>query len=250
MTPITPVALVTGASGGIGSSVARALAAQGHAVAVVYGRGSAAAESVVSDITAHGGQARAFAADLGDPASLAALFDAVVGAFGGIDVVVHAAAAFHKAAIVDTTPATIDAVVRANIAGTLHLARLAALHVRDGGAIVFLSSAITRLLPPEYTLYAASKAAVDALTTVLARELGPRGITVNSVSPGPTRTAMMTADLTSGGGDGEAQGAGILAATPLGRFGEPGDITAVILGLLGPTRWVNGQTIQASGGFV
>lgn len=249
MTPTSSVALVTGASGGIGSTVARDLAAEGHAVAVVYGRGAATAERVVAEIEALGGTARAFPADLGDAASITALFDAVVATFGGIDVVVHAAAAFHKAAIVDTAPETIDEVVQANIAGTLHLARLSALHVRDGGAIVFVSSAITRLLPAGYTLYAASKAAVDALTTVLARELGPRRITVNAVSPGPTRTAMMTADLTAGG-DADAQGAGILAATPLGRFGEPEDISAVILGLLEPTRWVNGQTIQASGGFV
>ncbi len=249
MTRISPVALVTGASGGIGSTVARALAEEGHAVAVVYGRGAAAAERVVAEIEALGGRARAFPADLADATSLAALFDAVIATFGGIDVVVHAAAAFHKAAIVDTAPETIDEVVLANIAGTLHLARLSALHVRDGGAIVFVSSAITRLLPAGYTLYATSKAAVDALTTVLARELGPRRITVNAVSPGPTRTAMMTADLTAGG-DPDAQGAGILSATPLGRFGDPEDIAAVILGLLEPTRWINGQTIQASGGFV
>lgn len=249
MTPTSPVALVTGASGGIGSAVARALAAEGYAVAVVYGRGAAAAEQVVAHITAHGGVARAFPVDLGDAASLATLFDDVIATFGGVDVVVHAAAAFHKANLVDTAPGAIDEVVRANIAGTLHLARLAALHVRDEGAIVFVSSAITRLLPAGYALYATSKAAVDALTTVLARELGHRRITVNAVSPGPTRTAMMTADLAAGG-DPDAQGAGILAATPLGRFGEPDDITAVILGLLEPTRWVNGQTIQASGGFV
>jgi len=249
MTRISPVALVTGASGGIGSTVARALAEEGHAVAVVYGRGAAAAERVVAEIEALGGRARAFPTDLADATSLAVLFDAVIATFGGIDVVVHAAAAFHKAAIVDTSPDTIDEVVLANIAGTLHLARLSALHVRDGGAIVFVSSAITRLLPAGYTLYATSKAAVDALTTVLARELGPRRITVNAVSPGPTRTPMMIADLTAGGDPG-AQGTGILAATPLGRFGEPDDISAVILGLLEPTRWINGQTIQASGGFV
>lgn len=249
MARTSPVALVTGASGGIGSTVARALAEEGYTVAVVYGRGAEAAERVVAEIEARGGTARAFPADLADASSLAALFDAVIAAFGGIDVVVHAAAAFHKAPIVDTAPETIDEIVLANIAGTLHLARLSALHVRDGGAIVFVSSAITRLLPAGYTLYATSKAAVDALTTVLARELGARRITVNAVSPGPTRTAMMTADLTAGG-DPDAQGAGILAATPLGRFGEPDDISAVILGLLEPTRWVNGQTIQASGGFV
>ncbi|KTR93935.1 hypothetical protein NS220_10650 [Microbacterium testaceum] len=249
MARTSPVALVTGASGGIGSTVARALAEEGYAVAVAYGRGAEAAERVVAEIEARGGTARAFPADLADASSLAALFDAVIAAFGGIDVVVHAAAAFHKAPIVDTAPETIDEIVLANIAGTLHLARLSALHVRDGGAIVFVSSAITRLLPAGYTLYATSKAAVDALTTVLARELGARRITVNAVSPGPTRTAMMTADLTAGG-DPDAQGTGILAATPLGRFGEPDDISAVILGLLEPTRWVNGQTIQASGGFV
>ena len=139
--------------------------------------------------------------------------------------------------------ASLDRLLRTNLRGTLVINRLAAKSIRPGGAIVNISSAITKTLAPGYTVYGATKAGVETITTILARELKGRDITVNAVAPGPTETEMFLADLTNSD-NGKAMRQGLVDAVPLERIGTPDDIAEVVLALAGPVRWVNGQTIH------
>jgi 3-oxoacyl-[acyl-carrier protein] reductase len=236
------VALVTGGSRGIGREAAMRLAADGYAVAVVYVSNSAEADEVVAAIIAKGGRGLAVRADVADETATAAAFSEVEQAFGGIDVVVNAAGIMPLARIVDLDLAELDRVHRTNIRGTFVVNQQAARRVRDGGAIINLSSSVTRLSIPTYGAYTASKAAVDGLTLILARELRGRDITVNAVAPGPTAT-----DLFFDGKD-EQSIARIAGQSPLQRLGTPADIAEVITFLAGPGHWVNGQIVYANGG--
>lgn len=239
----TRTALVTGGSGGIGRAVAERLARDGMAVGVHYAGNEARAKEVVAAIEDAGGQAIAVGGDVADPEQMAAAFDEVEAAFGGIDVVVNTAGIMVLAPVADLDLDDLDRMHRTNIRGTVVVAQQAARRVRAGGAIVAFSTSVTRLSPPSYAGYAASKGAVEALVPVLAREMRGRDVTVNAVAPGPTATPLFL------DGKSEEQVAGLAAAPPLERLGQPEDIAEAVAFLAGPARWVNGQTLFANGGL-
>jgi 3-oxoacyl-[acyl-carrier protein] reductase len=239
------VAIVTGASRGIGRAVAVKLAADGHAVVVNYAGNEKAAAEVVEEITAAGGQATAFQADVAEEQEVAALFDTAEQTYGGVDVVVNSAGIMKLSPIAELDLDDLDRMHRTNIRGTFVVAREAARRVRDGGAIIGLSTSIVGLQLPTYGGYAASKGAVEALVLVLARELRGRDITVNAVAPGPTATEFFL--------DGKDQETidRMAKQPPLERLGEPVDMARVVAFLAGPEgHWVNGQTVRANGGII
>ncbi|WP_330347199.1 SDR family oxidoreductase [Streptomyces sp. NBC_00582] len=237
------VALVTGASGGIGRAVAQRLAADGMAVGVHYAGNKAAADETVAAIEAAGGGAVAVGGDVADEAAMTAAFGAVERAFGGIDVVVHTAGVMVLGPVAEYDLDAFDRLTRTNVRGTFVVAQQAARRVRPGGAVVTFSTSVTRLSFPGYAAYAASKGAVEAMTLVLARELRGRDVTVNAVAPGPTATPLFLE-----GKDEEAI-ARLAAQPPLERLGTPEDIATTVAFLAGPGRWINGQVVFANGGI-
>jgi 3-oxoacyl-[acyl-carrier protein] reductase len=229
----------------MGRVIAAKLAADGFDVAVAYTGSVDLADAAVKEIAEQGRRGAAFAADIADEGAVSALFDAVEDRFGHLDVVVHTAGINHPVALADLDLADFDEIHRVNVRGTFVVNQQAARRVRAGGAIVNVSSSMVRFAPPELSAYAASKAAVDALTRILAKEMRGRDVTVNAVAPGPTATA---AFLHSTPADEQQQ---LAALPPLGRLGTPDDIAGVVSFLAGPTgRWVNGQVVYANGGFV
>jgi 3-oxoacyl-[acyl-carrier protein] reductase len=240
----TRTAIVTGASGGIGSAVAERLAADGFAVVVHYAGNADRAEQTVAAITASGGQAEAMRADVADETEVSALFDRAEQAYGGIDVVVHTAGVMLLAPLAKADLADVDRMLRTNVRGTIVVAQQAARRVQPGGAIVTFSSTVVRRAQPTYAAYAASKGAVDAITLVLARELRGRDITVNAVAPGPTATPLFL------DGKDEATVEHLAKLAPLERLGTPEDIASTVAFLAGPDgRWINGQVLAANGGI-
>lgn len=239
------VAIVTGASRGIGAAIARALAAEGMAVIVNYARSREAAEALVGRIVAEGGRALAARADIGAPDGVAALFDVAERQFGGADVLVNNAGMMALSPIAETDDAAFEHQVALNLGGVFRGMREGARRLRDGGRIISFSSSVVGLWQPGYGVYAATKAGVEAMTHVLAKELGKRAITVNAVAPGPVETGLF---LT---GKSPEQVAAIARMNPLGRLGQPGDIAQVAAFLAGAeSGWINGQTIRANGGMV
>ncbi|QJS99390.1 SDR family oxidoreductase [Streptomyces asoensis] len=243
MSETTRVALVTGASGGIGRAVARRLATEGMAVGVHYAGNKAAAEETVAAVEEAGGRAVAVTGDVADEDAMADAFSVVEGAFGGIDVVVHTAGVMTLGPIAEFDLDAFDRLMRTNVRGAFVVAREAARRVRDGGAVVTFSTSVTRLAFPGYAPYAASKGAVEAMTLVLAREMRGRDVTVNAVAPGPTATPLFL--------EGKDQGTidRLAAQPPLERLGTPEDIAETVAFLAGPGRWVNGQVLFANGGI-
>jgi 3-oxoacyl-[acyl-carrier protein] reductase len=237
-------ALVTGGTGGMGRVIAAKLAADGFDVAVAYAGNVDLADAAVGEIKGQGQDGAAFAADIADEEAVSDLFDAVEDRFGRLDAVVHTAGINRAAALTDLDLADFDEIHLVNVRGTFVVDQQAARRVRAGGSIVNVSSSMVRVAPPALSAYAASKAAVDALTRILAKELRGRDITVNAVAPGPTATEAFL-DSTSA----EEQGQ-LAALPPLGRLGRPDDIAGVVSFLVGPTgRWVNGQVVYANGGL-
>jgi 3-oxoacyl-[acyl-carrier protein] reductase len=238
------VALVTGGSGGIGQAVCRRLAADGMPVGVLYAGGATNAEKVVGSITESGGRALAVPGDVADEAEMAAAFDRVQEEYGGVDVVVHTAGIMLLSPLATLDLDDLDRMHRINIRGSFVVAQQAARRVRSGGAIISFSTSVTKLRFPTYAGYAASKAAVETLTAILARELRGRDITVNAVAPGPTATPLFYE------GKSQQEIDNLASASPLERLGTPDDIAEVVSFLAGPARWVNGQTVYANGGLI
>lgn len=239
------VAIVTGGSRGIGRAVARRLAADGLAIVVNYAGDDDAAAETVHAITAAGGNATAVRADMADETAVAELFDRTETEYGGVDVVVNSAGRLALSPIAELDLDVLDRMHRVNIRGTFVVARQAARRLRTGGAFVSLSTSVVGTQFPGYGAYAASKGAVEAITLILARELRGRGITVNTVAPGPTATELFLDGKT------EEQVAALAKAPPLERLGTPEDIAGVVAFLTGPEgRWVNGQVLRANGGLV
>jgi len=239
------VALVTGASRGIGSSVAERLARDGFTLIVNYAESAAPAEELVRKIERAGGRALAAKADISDAGSVRRMFDAAEAAFGGVDVLVNNAGIMTLAPIADTDDASFDRHIAVNLKGTFNTLREAAKRLRSGGRIINFSSSVVGMLMPTYGVYAATKAAVEAMTRVLAKEVRGRNITVNAVAPGPTATELFLKGKPQDVVDRMAKMA------PLERLGQPGDIADVVAFLAGPgAAWVNGQVLRVNGGII
>ncbi|SNY23191.1 SDR family oxidoreductase [Paractinoplanes atraurantiacus] len=239
------VAVVTGASRGIGRAAAIALGAAGNDVVVGYAGSPAAAEETVALVTQAGGRAVAAQADVADEQAVAGMFDLAEKEFGGVDVVVNSAGLMLLSPLADLDLDDFDRMHRTNIRGSFVVAREAARRLRDGGAVIMVSTSVVGLQFPAYSAYAASKGAVEAMILVLARELRGRNITVNAVAPGPTAT-----DLFLNGKD-QSVIDNLAKQPPLERLGQPEDIAGVIAFLASPAgHWVNGQTVRANGGII
>jgi 3-oxoacyl-[acyl-carrier protein] reductase len=239
------VAIVTGASKGIGAAIALRLAADGIAVIVNYASSQKPADEIVASIEAAGGKAIAVQADIASPGGVAALFDAAEATFGGVDILVNNAGVMTLGPMADVDDAAFEAQVAINLGGAFRGMREATKRLRDDGRIVNFSSSVVGLYQPGYAVYAATKAAVEALTHILAKELGARRITVNAVAPGPVETELFTRGKT------EEQIRAIAGMNPMRRLGQPDDIAAVVAFLAGPdSGWVNGQIIRANGGVL
>src|SRR5712672_1325109 len=238
-------AIVTGASGGIGGSIAKRLAKDGFSVVVKYVRKQASAQAVVADLKAAGGQSIAVQADVANAEDVERLFKETMNAFGRPDVVVHCAGIMPLFPIASGDVATFDKVIATNLRGTFLVFAQAAQHVADGGRIMAFSSSVLAKSFPTYGAYIASKAGVEGLVHVLANELRGRNVTVNAVAPGPVGTDLFLK------GKSEAQIEEIKKLNPLERLGLPEDMANVVSFLAGPEGgWINSQVLRPNGGFV
>ena len=238
------VAIVTGASGGIGRAVAVRLAQEGMAVAVHYAGNRDRAQQTADEVVAAGGRSLMVTADVADEDQVATMFDQVEAEFGGVDVIVNTAGIMLLSPLAELKLDDFDRMHRTNVRGTFVVDQQAARRVRTGGAIINFSSSVVKIALPSYTAYAATKGAVDAMTLILARELRGRDITVNAVAPGPTATPLFL--------DGKSEQVidTMKNMAPLQRLGEPADSAEAVAFLAGPARWVNGQVIYANGGVI
>lgn len=239
------VAIVTGASRGIGAAIAERLARDGFSVVINYAGSAAPAEALAAKIEKAGGHAITVQADVSDPAAVRRMFDSAQAAYGGIDVLVNNAGIMQLAPIAETSDDLFDRQIAINLKGVFNGMREAAKRLRNGGRIISFSSSVVGLYQPTYSVYAATKAGIEAMTHVLSKELRGRNITVNAVAPGPTATALFL--------DGKPQATidQIAKLAPLERLGQPEDIANTVAFLAGPDgAWVNGQVLRANGGII
>jgi 3-oxoacyl-[acyl-carrier protein] reductase len=240
------VAVVTGASKGIGAAIAKTLAAGGASVVVNYSTSKSGADAVVSHITKAGGKAIAVGGDVSKAAQAQGIVDAALKAFGRLDIVVNNAGVYEFGAIEAVTEQNFHRMFDINVLGALLVTQAAVKHMNSGGSITNIGSAVSRIAPANSAVYTATKGALDAITGVLAKELGPNKIRVNSVNPGVVETeGSHTAGIV--GSDFEKA---LVGQTPLGRIGQPGDIASVVAFLASDNAaWVTGETIIAGGGL-
>ncbi|MFN3789537.1 SDR family oxidoreductase [Massilia sp.] len=239
------VAIVTGASRGIGAALAQRLAEDGYRVVVNYASNAAEAQRVLATLHACGHQAIAVKADVANPEEVRALFDAAERELGKVDVLVNNAGVLKTMPLADTSDALFAQTFGVNVQGTFHTLREAARRLNDGGRIVNFSTSVLAMKLPGYAIYAASKAAVEAMGAVFAKELRGRRIRVNTVAPGPVATELFFSGKTS------EQIEHFAKLPPLERLGEPGDIARIVSFLVSEeSGWVNGQVLRANGGTI
>ncbi|CAE6867770.1 SDR family oxidoreductase [Paraburkholderia aspalathi] len=237
------VAIVTGASRGIGAAVAQRLAKDGFAVAVNYASSSTEADALVAELTAAGTKAIAVKADVANADDVRRMFEITEQQLGKVDVLVNNAGVLKTLPLADTSDALYDQTFGINVRGTFNTLREAAARMNNGGRIVNFSSTTLALNMPGYAIYNGTKAAVEAFTHVFAKELRGRDITVNAVAPGPIATSLFLDGKT------EEQIQTFAKMPPLQRLGQPDDIASVVSFLAGPDAgWVNGQVLRANGG--
>jgi 3-oxoacyl-[acyl-carrier protein] reductase len=240
------VAVVTGASKGIGAAIAKSLAAEGASVVVNYASSQAGADAVVSAITAAGGQAIAVGGDVSKAAEAQGIIEAAIKSYGRLDILVNNSGVYEFAPIEAVTEESFHRHFNINVLGLLLVTQAAVKHLGEGGSIINLGSGVTRITPPNSAVYTGTKGAVDAITGVLARELGPKKIRVNSINPG----LVATAGTQSGGFIGSDLEKALIAQTPLGRAGRPGDIASVAVFLASDdSGWLTGELLIVGGGL-
>ncbi|HEY5851122.1 MAG TPA: glucose 1-dehydrogenase [Lysobacter sp.] len=240
------VAVVTGASKGIGAAIATALAAEGASVVVNYASSQEAADAVVAKITAAGGKAVAVRGDVSSKSDAEAIIDATVSKFGRLDILVNNSGVYNFAPLEDITEADFHRHFNINVLGLLLTTQAAARHLGEGGSVINIGSLVTRITPPGSAVYTGTKGAVDAITGVLSLELGPRKIRVNSINPGMVETEGTHA----AGFIGSDFNQHAVAQTPLGRIGLPNDIASIAVFLASDdSGWLNGELLNAAGGM-
>lgn len=241
------VAVVTGASKGIGAGIAKELAREGASVVVNYATSRSGAEKIVAEIEAAGGKAIAVGGSVAVASEIDGIFTAVKQAFGKVDILVNNAGVYAFAALEDIQESEIDRIFSTNVKGLLLTTKAAvALFPETGGSIINIGSTATTITPPTSAIYTGTKGAVDAITRVLAKELGPRGIRVNAVNPGP----VVTEGFQSAGFEGSDFEKQFVSQTPLGRVGQPSDVATVVSYLASDDAgWVTGSLIDAAGGL-
>jgi 3-oxoacyl-[acyl-carrier protein] reductase len=239
------VAIVTGASRGIGAAVAERLAKDGFAVIVNYSGDAKSADALVKKIEGSGGHALAVKADVSDPAAVRARFDQTEAAFGGVDVLINNAGIMKLARLADSDDALFDQQIAINLKGSFNAMREAAKRLRDGGRIVNFSTSVVGTKLETYGVYAATKSAVETMTGILAKELRGRNITANAVAPGPVATELFLTGKSQELVDRMAK------MNPMERLGTPEDIASAVAFLVGPDGgWINAQVLRANGGLV
>lgn len=240
------VAIVTGASKGIGAAIAKALAAEGAAIVVNYASSKSGADAVVAAIASSGGKAVAVQGDVSRKADAQAIVDAAITQFGRLDILVNNSGVYEFASIDEITEEHFHRLFNINVLGTLLTTQAASKHLGDGGSVINISSVASRITPPNSAVYTGTKGAVDAITGSLARELGPRNIRVNAINPGLIETeGTKTANVV-----GSEMEQFIISQTPLGRVGQVQDIAPLAVFLASDdARWLTGETLIASGGL-
>ncbi len=240
------VAVVTGASKGIGAAIAKALGAEGASVVVNYASSKSGAEAAVAAITRAGGKAVAVQGDVSKAADAQAIVGTAVESFGRLDILVNNSGVYELSPLEKITEDQFHRHFNINVLGLLLTTQAAVKHFNGGGSIINMGSAVTRITPPNWAVYTGSKAAVDGITGVLARELGPRKIRVNTLSPG----VIETEGTHSAGLIGSEFESMAVAQTPLGRAGQPSDIAAIAVFLASDdSAWLTGEQLIASGGL-
>ena len=240
------VAIVTGASKGIGAGIATSLAAAGASVVVNYASSKTGADAVVADITKAGGKAIAVRGDVSKAADAQGIIDAAIKQYGRLDILVNNSGVYEFSPIEDVTEAQFHRMFNINVLGVLLATQAAVKHFGEGASVINIGSAVSRITPPDSAVYSGTKGALDAITGVLARELGPRKIRVNSLNPGMVETE----GTHTAGFIGSDFQANLVAQTPLGRIGQPVDIASVAVFLASDdSAWLTGEQLLAAGGM-